>query len=401
MRGLAFLTLVLALAGGCTQPPEAAPDDSAASTTTSPPPISSPFVSANPTETLVPRIQPDPQRRDPELPTAAERASLPPCEDPLFGTSPVDLDRVTSITPIGTLAPPGHTFPTEHPFLHLWPGNSRDEILPLLAPGNLTVLLISSNRGITQDPADYTIWFAPCRDLVAYLNHVKDLSAELRALYDAGSCRFPGESKAGRCNVFAFHAVAGGTPIGGVGGQQGNFDFGAIDLRTRHTFANPSRYSTRSLHIQCAFDYYDEESRGRFYALLERPGADGCGTSAVDKPGTLQGNWFHSTTRDSITEWTKHLSFAPHNVDATLLVVSVAGQAHEAGTLGFVPEAQGTTNRYFADVTPDGRPYCYQGTGMTGRFLLELTHTTGLRIEHRSGTCADAGGFGAPHAYFR
>ena len=43
------------------------------------------------------------------------------CVDHPFTTYPVDFERIRSITPLGNLNPPGHTFPTDHMYFNIDP----------------------------------------------------------------------------------------------------------------------------------------------------------------------------------------------------------------------------------------------------------------------------------------
>ncbi|TSC62740.1 MAG: hypothetical protein Greene041614_264 [Parcubacteria group bacterium Greene0416_14] len=340
-------------------------------------------------------------RSDPEIPHAGEIAQIPVCGNQQFLTSPVDLSKVFSVTPRGNLGPPGHTFPTEHMFFHVSAGGASTETIPLLSPADVYITLISFGHGMTQDPVDYTIWFALCRDVIGYYNHVKSLSPELEKIVAEKECRFSGESKQTRCNIETLTPIKNAVPLGAVGRLQGNFDFGIFDLRKKLLFANPARYGTRSLYIQCAFDYYEPSLKSRLYALLDR--ADhSCGEVAQDKPGTLQGNWFAGNAQgNSGTDWNKYLAFVKDNKNPETSVISIGGTFTDVGKWEFKATASGTINREFKDVTPDSVTYCYEATGKSGRILLAMPTTQTLKIEHQQNTCAAQFEFISPTLYSR
>ncbi len=340
-------------------------------------------------------------RQNPEIPSDGERQQLPDCNNKLFSITPVDLQKVTQITPLGNLAPPGHTFPTEHVYFHITPGGTTTDTIQLSAPSDAHIILISFDHGITQDPADYTIYFSLCKDVVGYYNHVKELSTELEKIVDDNQCEFQGESKEKRCNIETLTPIKAGANMGGVGRLQGNFDFGAIDLRKTHKFANPGRYGNRSFHIQCAFDYYGVAAKEKFYNLLSRK--DGkCGTTAQDVPGTLKGNWFSGSARtDMGSDWDKYLAFVQDNEEPAVSVISIGGVFADAGKLEFTPKTTGLVNREFSQVTSDGNFYCYESDSASSRIIVQLVSDKELKIERQEGKCTGYYSFNKPVVYNR
>ena len=69
----------------------------------------------------------------------------------------------------------------------------------------------------------------------------------------------------------------------------------------------------------------------------------------------------------------------------------------------------GHVNRRFADVTADGKIYCYQAEIPTfpqdplpsGRIIVQLTGDTELKIEHQNGDCVGSYEFTDPTTYER
>lgn len=340
-------------------------------------------------------------RQSPEFPTQAELAQIPACGKEQFVTAPIDIQKITSISPLGNLAPPGHTFPTEHLFFHITPGDATTETVSLRSPADVYLTLISIGHGFTQDPVDYTLYFAICKDVVGYYNHVKALSPELEMLVSQSSCMFSGESKETRCNIQTLHRVANGVEMGRVGRLQGNFDLGLIDFRKPLVFANPSRYGTRSLYIHCPLDYYNAAGKAALYNLLER--SDGqCGRTDQDISGTLKGNWFYGSARaDMGGDWDKLLAFADDSKNPSLSVISIGGIIGPAEKWEFMAESSGTRNRRFSDVVPDGELYCYESSGKSGKIIVQLTSAIELKIEKQNESCAISHVFVNPTTYKR
>ena len=342
------------------------------------------------------------QRTSIEFPTGEEKEKLPSCNNTFFTHAPVDLGVINEITPLGNLGPPGHTFPTEHTFIHLHSGGSSSVVYPLSAPADIFITSMSKGVGFTQDPVDYTIYFALCKEVIGYHNHVKELSPELEQIFASGKCNWnPGDSKYTYCEN-SLNLVKAGSLLGKVGGLQGNFDLGMIDTRETLLFANPSRYGMRSLHIQCPYDYYVPDLKAKLLGFIKRTDSEKCGTVAQDILGTLQGNWFFGEARaDMGSDWNKYLAFVNDNTNPSLQVISIGGQFTNAGMWTFSPETSGAVNRDFSQVKPGEEMYCYHSEGQQGKILVKLTSATELQIEKQEGSCSGQMTFRNPTKYGR
>ncbi|MAG72783.1 hypothetical protein CL620_00575 [archaeon] len=328
-----------------------------------------------------------------EIPTKSERERLPSCDTSPFTTFPVDMNDVTSITPLGNLGPPGHTFPTQHPHLHFDQSGKEVEIV---APADIYLTAVAWSNGITQDPRDYTIYFSVCNDIIAYYNHVKTISPELQTIFDTKKCESFSVGQ-GCTKILDLEKIEEGTLLGTVGLRQGNWDFGLIDLRKPLDFVKPKRYPERDRYLQCVFDYYPPTMKDRFYSLLDRD--DGtCSTTMQDVPGTLQGNWFHESADDEyVVEWDVFLAFVGDFEFSGAQVVSVAGKFTDASKYEFYPKSTGNMNRDFSHVKPGGT-YCYQGEDIgrsftpipDGKIVVKMVDEMTLHITHQEGRCTGA-----------
>ncbi|MCH8003299.1 MAG: hypothetical protein IH934_01605 [Nanoarchaeota archaeon] len=343
-----------------------------------------------------------------ELPTEDEMTLLPECDDKLFTTFPVDMNEVESITPLGNLGPPGHTFPTQHPHIHLGVYETS-YAYPLYAPADVYITSVAWSEGATQDPVDYVIYFALCKDIIGYYNHVKTLSNEVKDIIEKVECESFSTDSEGSCTKVLLDKVDEGTLLGEVGLKQGNFDFGLIDLRKPLDFIKPERYPTRDQYLNCAFDYYPENMKQQFYGLINR--VDGtCGIVMQDVPNTLKGNWFHETSpKKYVVDWNVYLAFVDHFEDPSIQVVSIAGIFTEPSLFKFIPKQSGAINREFSQVTADGTIYCYEGANVirdfetvpSGKILVEMTGDETLQIERQSGSCSGSESFKNPEIYNR
>lgn len=335
-----------------------------------------------------------------EIPTKKERENLPSCEALEFTTYPVDMSKVPDIAPLGNLGPPGHTFPTDHTYIsvgediggHFGSGKAYD----LFSPADVYLTSISWGDGDTQDPRDYVIYFALCEDVIGYYNHVKTVSPEIQVILDNYRCEDFGQQTQNSCTkVLDLDSFEGGKIMGTVGLKQGNFDFGLIDLRVDLDFIKPERHAERTLHIQCAYDYYPEDMKKTFYDLIPR--ADGtCGRTMQDVSGTLMGAWFHEDAEAKyVVDWQVYLAFVEDNYYPDVQVVSVAGIFTDPGKYESYPEDSGNINRKFTDVTADGNVYCYESGNVekhrnsipSGKIVVQMVDEETLQIQHQEGIC--------------
>ena len=336
-----------------------------------------------------------------EILSEKERAELPECGKTLMTVSPVPIDSITGIEPIGSSNPPEHTLASISSDTYIGvTGQGTTKTTPLVAPGDMWIILINPRYGITQDPEDHVIKYAFCKDVYGVVDHVKSLSPEMQALVDSRGCAYPGGSiKDNTCPILLMEPIKAGTPLGTVGRLQGNFNFGTWDLRVTHTFANASRHGHLTKHSTCPFDYFSSPLKETLIGKLDSKIGGSCGSVEYDVPGTLMGDWFigdASPTRHA--DWSKLLYFGPNNRDLEQSVISVSGIIVSQPTKWvFEPLSSGTINRKFKDVTPDV-VYCYDNNGssplrnygkgiISGRFILKLTSNTELMIEYQNELC--------------
>jgi hypothetical protein len=344
---------------------------------------------------------PQKYRKNVEFPTDEERELLPECGDKYFTTNPVDLKDVSSITPLGNIGPPGHTFPTDHSFLHLGKYETN-YAYQLYAPADVHITMISWGKGFTQDPIDYTIYFALCKDVIGYYNHVKALSENIEAITDKIDCEDFGTQAENSCTKILLEEVSEGTLLGEVGYKQGNFDFGLMDLRKELDFVSPERHPTRTKYIQCPYEYYREDLQKQFFDLINREGTQKCGLTMQDVPGTLKGAWFHENAEEEYgVDWDLYLAFVNDNDFPEVQIVSIAGIFTEPSKFKFEPKNSGYVNREFSQVKSDGKIYCYEGSNIgksfenvpSGKIIVQMISDSRLNIEHRTGICTGSESF--------
>lgn len=335
-----------------------------------------------------------------EIPSESEREKLPDCSDIVYTQEYIDPLKIREIGPLGNVDPPAHTIPTNHVFTHLDLPRVSTQTLPLYLPADAWITHISIGKGFTQDPEDDTIYFAVCKDVIGYFNHVKKLSPELQKIVDDYQCP-EGTSLGQGCYMEVLTPVKKGTYIGEVGRLQGNFDFGTIDLRKEHPFVNKERYAKRTFHIQCPFDYYTPELKEKYYSLLQNKG--NCGKINYDIATTLQGNWFYGNSKEYYGgDWVKHAFFGYDSVKTEKAVISIGGVIvpEEGLRWKFIPLSTGLINRKFDDVKNGGNIYCYDANNQDefnkspqGRILVKMEDDLKVKLEHQSGSCSESMSF--------
>jgi hypothetical protein len=291
-------------------------------------------------------------------------------EAPPLGQAPIDVDAIEAIVPLGLLNPPSHTFPTDHVYVEV-----GDVAAAVVAPGDVTVDEVTSvtyvESPFRQGRADYSVRLRPCDDVLVTFGHVQALApAFLAEVGDpaTGTCtmRETADETIRDCVLRPAKALAAGAAIGTAGGPGATsqyLDVGALDERVTLDFANPARLPYEA-HVVCPLDYFAEPVRSELLALLPATASPACGKIDHDVAGTAAGNWISAAfTGEGFIEGFG-LALVRDNVDASVMVASVAGIGslvdNRTLLLG-TPASTGQVNRAFADVTPAGGVFCYEG----------------------------------------
>ena len=344
---------------------------------------------------------------------------LPSCgnNQVLFTHSPVDIEYITSITPLGNLNPPGHTFPVKHMYINLKnidsPTDAEEEtpIRTLYAPGDIWIQQISSTEYLDRGEYDYSIDFSPCAEFSAYFIHVTSLSEKLEEAFSNGEGDCWEEDPAGQrmrsCNRRVHIKLEAGEEIGTVGGDKFNFDLGASDMRVEPSKA--ARYDRRFEgigYVICPLDYFSSDIKEALYAKLGDSSSGGqkrtiepiCGTPHQEFSGTAQGVWYLEDSTQLDRE-DQHIALVHDNIDPKIPVFSIGTSLEKFGiesrTYEFEPESTGLVDRDFADVKADGNIYCYEFNESSGdgvfQVLLQMVTDEELKIgKGRSTWCGSA-----------
>jgi len=323
-----------------------------------------------------------------DIPTAAEVG------EPLFSVVPLLNDDFVSIVPLVNLNPTGHTFPTGHHYLYLTdPGAA----VPIYAPGRIWVTMINSSYHHIADFTDYSIIFYGCREVKAYFGHVSALAGGvLDAFMNAPVGSSDTYSTSGETYTVTdktvFVEVNAGTLIG-YAGNAGSLamDFGVVDERVTHGFANPAKFSGKDYlsAVPCMGYFtatprsYLENACGEYDGSTQRTVPPIGGTIEQDIAGTAQGIWFLPGQPTYPED--PHLALVHDNVDPAQPVFSVGNSIPglSSGTYSYTPVASGTVHRDFGEITTDGNIYIFH-FGTESTILLEMLFDTSLKIERQN-----------------
>jgi hypothetical protein len=343
-------------------------------------------------------------------------SSLPACEDgPLFSVSPVALGDFMGLTPLGHLAPSGHTFPTDHMYFYMRTGS----VVPVVSPGEVTVVTVALMQAFGGH-TDYQLYLRPCRDYMAYYDHVLTLSESLAAQiggFDDASCMTYGDPARPfrRCAKDVNIPLGAGQMIGTAGSTTGiaALDLGAMDGRvTPLDYANPlriprdDRYGVDRLHVVCPLDAYEPTVREMLLARVSdyqgnlRKREPICGAVMQDIKGTAKGNWYLKGTPATMSfPEDPHVALADDNdLNTDRQVFSVGTSMNRSGLppapYFFRPTTTGVINREFKGVTPDGGTHCYDAFDPKQLppvvVLVQMPTATTLRMERVSAASCEA-----------
>jgi len=308
---------------------------------------------------------------------------------------------------LGNLNPPSHTFPTDHIYFHLTrpEGADRPDVVTFYSPGDLTVTMIAASEHVKAGFTDYTLFLKPCEDITVMFYHVSSLSKDvfgdtsasagwrLDSEYSTGGETYRQWSKKSDIEVKA------GDILGTAGGNPGQWalDLGVYDRRYLSSMmANPRRWSqVRYQHAVCPWKFYEKGPvLDQLLALVQQDRVEGeempCGSVLQDIPGTAQGVWFLSGTKETYPE-DPHLALVRSNLRPGYAVFSVGNAIPNLAshTYEFLPENSGRLNRDFRDINPDGQIYGFRVEQFDGIIIVQMPDVETLWLEALVGATTD------------
>ena len=338
---------------------------------------------------------------------------------PVLTHAPMDIGTVTYISPLGSLNPPGHTFPTTHMYFMLpsedvggnagpfgdgrvFPAQpvyaAADGYIAAMASGTVT----SSLSGTSTTFEEFDLRLEVCDGILIRYGHIGPLSPRLQELLastPADNCHSysTGDASVERCEYHPFWTVEAGELLAYTSGRVAAFDFGAA-------LPNPvSPDRTGEVTYGCPLDLYDDALRLQFEALVgdnltRRTVEPICGNLDVDVPGTAAGHWYSDLNGPPQED--RNVALAYDNVNPAIPVLSIGTSVPgiEPVAYRFTPTSSGSHNRTFDAITPGAEVFCFDG--LSDRFgrqfpgiaiLVELVDDNTLRVEKASATSCGNG----------
>ena len=222
-----------------------------------------------------------------------------------FTTFPFEFAKLQSMTPLGNMNPPAHTFPTDHIYLFHHVGREGDAPYDVFAPAEGTVVMV-------QREADDAVYIASSSVHTYFIGHM---------LVDK--------------TIVANQHIAAGQKIGTTGPISHALDLGVLNSSRENAFINPDRYGVNSRRSEAPFTFFSQSLKDQLGPLVTTTPENREGNFVFDRAGTLSGNWFHETLAISESvgpaAGPKHIAFVRDIVDPSRRVVSMGGTVGKAG----------------------------------------------------------------------
>ena len=231
----------------------------------------------------------------------------------VLSVSPLDTATVFAASPLGKLAPPGHTLPTDHVYINFvdaWGGNVQANDCskrPIYAAGSGVVDFVF----VTEAAGDTKVDVQMTKTFHYYYDHVLPL---------------PGIGP-------GVHVDAG-QQIATTTGRCPSIDLGVWDMDvTLPGIINAARYPDQTKHAASPYKYFMPALRAFYLSksrILEGVPYDREGRIDFGVAGHLIGDWFHSSLAENPNAssgpegWPKELAFARDWYDGRLRV-SIGG----------------------------------------------------------------------------
>lgn len=327
----------------------------------------------------------------------------------LLKTSIIKEEDLTTIIPLGNLAPPGHIMPTSHMYFnyrHIGTDADKHSVeTAIYSPADITVtsmLEIDTTNDKTSYKA-YKIDFDLCREVSGYFILVQKLNDALASAYQSGQDLGTGGNRQVNVNLKAGELIGYG---GGEVGFPSGIDFTISDTREpKPLVANPDRWNNSGLYFSCSLDYFEPELSQRLYKKIGNfnleylnPGDPVCGTVYQDLPGTAQGVWVTRDVKGELWDTENVAALVHSNFDHKKGAFSFGNKIKEIGinnsvALLFEPTTTGLINLDF-NLVKDDKVYCYDTDNGHNQpnskvtILLKLVNDKTLRIGHSPKPCS-------------
>lgn len=326
----------------------------------------------------------------------ANRTQYRACADSVKMTiSPINLNEIIAITPLGYANPPDFTLPaTDTTWFTGDPLSPPTIPSTIVTPGSMRIYQVEQvNYANSWRPytVDYSVRFYLCDQVNGYIEHIGSLDAGFAALVDGFSnatCTV--ETRATetvtRCKKTVQLDLATGIALGSVSAIA-SIKVGMNDNRFQNAFINNARYPDRR-YATCPIAHFEGAAAEGIYTRVGRPdgsqarsGSPRCGELNQDINNSARGNWVKSGASVALGQEANTLALIDDPFDTSQPMFSIGdiGSVLDRRTLSFLTSDSGTINRAFRDIRADGRIYCFDLSGEP--ILLQLIDANNLRFE--------------------
>lgn len=254
--------------------------------------------------------------------------------NPVFSNSPLALDKMGGIEPLGKVAD-GHVTPVDHVYVSPVDANVVDNTYDVVMPADGQLVnvqrmpdqYIGDKTNVKLAPDDFRLVVSfSCRYYSIFI-HVHKLSDTV--------AKAVGTIKASESKNVSLPLKAGDT-LAHLGGN--SFDWTMVDTQTTLPgFITPDLYRNEpwKIHTIDPYSVYTGDLKTNLEAKSLRTVAPFGGKLDWDKKGALVGSWFKQGTNGYTGAtpdryWDGHLSIAPHNIDPSAIIYSTGNWQNKA-----------------------------------------------------------------------
>ena len=309
----------------------------------------------------------------------------------VFDHTPMKIQDIDYLTPIGVLGPPGHTYPTDHMYFYTdW---EKEGAVKIYSPGNITLTKISNTVYTPKEGkepvrpwnTDYELKFTACREITGLFGHVVNLTDELQNKIGEISEENTETWSTADETIVSYDKrvdikLTSGELMGWAAPPGGALDLTLLDSRVSNYFVNKDIQSYEE-HIVCPLNYFTESVRKQLEPKLgaKYPGGDKfcnltldqCGTIAFDKDDAAQGVWTIQNIPEGLRNEDVGLSLVNCSLNSSKGAISIGshGFSWDSSVYYFEKNFTGKGNRDFSEVSADGNVFWYQILNYTAHVL--------------------------------
>lgn len=221
--------------------------------------------------------------------------------NPIFTHYFTDLSKIEMLGPLGGVigGSPGRSYVT-----------IKEGKVPVYAPVDAILeTIVYARRGGAGTAGEYGLYFQVSCEVTFLLDHIDEVTEEIKVL----SPSEPEQTSATQMGTKPNKKIVAGTLLGFSDGTPlaRTFDFLVKNSSKKAFHIKPSRWTwDQTTDAVCPYDFYKEEQKKTYYALLRERSADGgwvlvseCGSPSKDVAGTISGGWFQGESTNSQGKW--------------------------------------------------------------------------------------------------